>query len=144
MMKFYISFFILFTFSVASYGQIDSEEIGFAIPAVESEDPKDDPELIIEPAPEAEEAKPNEDSNAEEDREHKRRRIRILASESRLVGRVSRTIGTGSERRKLNAMLNQLEFKTKKMVDRGMDSSNLLGALSEEVSPHDEAEEMER
>ncbi|WP_282067879.1 hypothetical protein [Olleya namhaensis] len=65
MMKFYISFFILFTFSVATYGQIDSEEIGFAIPAVESEDPKDDPELIIEPAPEAEEAKPNEDSNTE-------------------------------------------------------------------------------
>ena len=65
MMKFYISFFILFTFSVASYGQIDSEEIGFVIPAVESEDPKDDPELIIEPAPEAEEAKPNEDSNTE-------------------------------------------------------------------------------
>lgn len=64
-MKFYISFFILFTFSVATYGQIDSEEIGFAIPAVESEDPKDDPELIIEPAPEAEEAKPNEDSNTE-------------------------------------------------------------------------------
>ncbi|WP_281846382.1 hypothetical protein [Olleya namhaensis] len=65
MMKFYISFFILFTFSVATYGQIDSEEIGFAIPAVESEDPKDDPELIIEPAPEAEEAKPNADSNTE-------------------------------------------------------------------------------
>ena len=65
MMKFYISFFILFTFSVATYGQIDSEEIGFAIPAVESEDPEDDPELIIQPAPEAEEAKPNEDSNTE-------------------------------------------------------------------------------
>ncbi|WP_272022602.1 hypothetical protein [Olleya namhaensis] len=64
-MKFYISFFILFTFSVATYGQIDSEEIGFAIPAVESEDPNDDPELIIEPAPEAEEAQPKDNSNTE-------------------------------------------------------------------------------
>ncbi|WP_157823434.1 hypothetical protein [Olleya sp. 1-3] len=65
MMKFYISFFILFTLSVASYGQIDGEGVGLVIPAVESEDPKDDPELIIEPAPETEEAQPKDNSNTE-------------------------------------------------------------------------------
>ncbi|PKG50815.1 hypothetical protein CXF54_10615 [Olleya sp. 1-3] len=64
-MKFYISFFILFTLSVASYGQIDGEGVGLVIPAVESEDPKDDPELIIEPAPETEEAQPKDNSNTE-------------------------------------------------------------------------------
>ncbi|SFJ39439.1 hypothetical protein [Olleya namhaensis] len=64
-MKFYISFFILFTFSVTTYGQIDGEGVGLVIPAVESEDPKDDPELIIEPAPETEEAQPKDNSNTE-------------------------------------------------------------------------------
>ncbi|QXP58710.1 hypothetical protein [Olleya sp. HaHaR_3_96] len=64
-MKFYISFLILFFISLSSYAQIDSENNGFAIPAVESEDPKDDPELIIEPAPEAEEAKPDDNNDNE-------------------------------------------------------------------------------
>ena len=82
-------------------------------------------------------------SEAEEARENKRRRIRVLASEKRLLGRVSRTCGTGSERRKINMMLNQLEFN-KETFDRRMDISNLIGALDEEMSPHDEAEEMER
>lgn len=64
-MKFYISFFILFSISLFGYAQIDSESNGFAIPAIESEDPKDDPELIIEPAPEAETVKPDAANNNE-------------------------------------------------------------------------------
>jgi len=64
-MKFYISFLILFFISLSSYAQIDSENNGFAIPAMESEDPKDDPELIIEPAPEAEEVKPDDTNDNE-------------------------------------------------------------------------------
>merc|ERR1712086_474798 len=79
----------------------------------------------------------------EKEQDNKRRRLRVLASEKRLLGRVSRTYGTGSERRKLNAMLNHLEFN-KETFDRRMDISNLIGALDEEISPHDEAEEMER
>merc|ERR1712086_1026255 len=79
----------------------------------------------------------------EKEQDNKRRRLRVLASEKRLLGKVSRTCGTGSERRKLNAMLNQLEFN-KETFDRRMDISNLIGALDGEISPHDEAEEMER
>lgn len=49
-MKIYISFLLLFFISVSGFSQIDRENIGFAIPAEETEDPKDDPELIIEPS----------------------------------------------------------------------------------------------
>lgn len=62
-MKFYISFLILFSVSLCGYAQIDSQNNGFAIPAIESEDPKNDPELIIEPAPEAETVKPDTADN---------------------------------------------------------------------------------
>ncbi|WP_397362721.1 hypothetical protein [Olleya sp. R77988] len=62
-MKFYIAFLLLFTFSIASYAQIDSENNGIAIPAIESDDPEDDPELITEPSIEAEEVKPNDNDN---------------------------------------------------------------------------------
>lgn len=51
-MKFYISFLILFTVSLSAYAQFDNENNGFAIPAEETMDPKDDPELIYEPIPE--------------------------------------------------------------------------------------------
>ncbi|MBL7558951.1 hypothetical protein JAO71_03960 [Olleya sp. YSTF-M6] len=64
-MKFYISLFILLTLSTVSFAQIDSDNNGFAIPAIESDDPEDDPELIIDPAPEAIDVKPDEDSNNE-------------------------------------------------------------------------------
>ena len=89
--------------------------------------------------------KRDETVEAEDDKEqeNKRRRLRVLASEKRVLGRVSRTCGTGSERRKVNAMLNQLEFN-KETFDRRMDISNLIGALDEEMSPHEEAEEMQR
>ncbi|RAJ16158.1 hypothetical protein [Olleya aquimaris] len=59
-MKFYISFLLLFTVSLSSFAQIDSENRSIAIPAIESEDPKDDPELITEPSIEAEEVKPDD------------------------------------------------------------------------------------
>lgn len=59
-MKFYISFLLLFTISLSSYAQIDSENRSIAIPAIESEDPEDDPELITEPSIEAEEVKPDD------------------------------------------------------------------------------------
>ena len=88
-------------------------------------------------------SKRDKDGIVEEERENKRRRLRVLASEKRLLGRVSRTCGPGSERRKINMMLNQLEFN-KETFDRRMDISNLIRALDEEMSPHDEAEEMER
>jgi len=84
----------------------------------------------------------------EKEQDNKRRRLRVLASEKRLLGRVSRNYGTGSERRKLNAMLNHLEWnrgvESQETFDRRMDISSLIGALDEEISPHDEAEEMER
>ncbi len=62
-MKFYISFLILFSCTLIGYAQIDSKNNGFAIPAIETEDPKEDPELIIEPAPEAAEIKPDDTKN---------------------------------------------------------------------------------
>ena len=87
--------------------------------------------------------KRDEIDEAEEERVNKRRRRRVLASEKRLLGRVSRTCGTGSERRKMNMVLNKLEFN-KETFDRRTDISKLIGALDEEISPHEEAEEMGR
>ena len=89
--------------------------------------------------------KRDDSDKAEDERkqENKRRRLRVLASEKRILGRITRTFGTGSERRKVNAILNQLE-SNKSTFDRKMDISNLIGALDEEPSPHEEAEEMER
>lgn len=63
-MKILISFLIFFSISVSSFSQIDSERIGIAIPAEETEDPKDDPELIIEPVEEEEnDIKPDDSEN---------------------------------------------------------------------------------
>lgn len=63
-MKILISFLIFFSISVSSFSQIDSERIGIAIPAEETEDPKDDPELIIEPVEEDKnDIKPDDSDN---------------------------------------------------------------------------------
>lgn len=63
-MKILISFLIFFSISVSSFSQIDSERIGIAIPAEDTEDPKDDPELIIEPVEEEEnDIKPDDSDN---------------------------------------------------------------------------------
>lgn len=63
-MKILISLLIFFSISVSSFSQIDSERIGIAIPAEETEDPKDDPELIIEPVEEKEnDIKPDDSDN---------------------------------------------------------------------------------
>lgn len=63
-MKILISFLIFFSISVSSFSQIDSERIGIAIPAEDTEDPKDDPELIIEPVEEEEnDIKPDDSYN---------------------------------------------------------------------------------
>lgn len=64
-MKFYISFLLIFTFSLTTYAQVDRESTGFAIPAEDTEDPNDDPELIIEPSIDENEVKPNENSENE-------------------------------------------------------------------------------
>ena len=63
-MKILISFLIFFSITVSSFSQIDSERIGIAIPAEDTEDPKDDPELIIEPVEEEEnDIKPDDNDN---------------------------------------------------------------------------------
>ena len=66
--------------------------------------------------------KRDDSDKAEDERkqENKRRRLRVLASEKRILGRITRTFGTGSERRKVNAILNQLE-SNKSTFDRKMD-----------------------
>ena len=63
-MKILISFLIFFSISVSSFSQIDSERIGIAIPAEDTEDPKDDPELIIQPVEEQQnDIKPDDNDN---------------------------------------------------------------------------------
>lgn len=49
-MKFRLLFIITFLFALSLQAQIDNENNSFAIPAEEVEDPKEDPELIIQPA----------------------------------------------------------------------------------------------
>ena len=85
----------------------------------------------------------NDKIEGERERENKRRRLRVLASERNILGKVPQTCRTRPERRTINAVLNQLEFD-RCAPDREMDISSLIGALDKELSPHDESEEMER
>ena len=85
------------------------------------------------------------EEDAEKTRDQKRRKLRLLASEKRILGNVYRSKDCGSSRRKLNAMLNALEFGDKALHDRKWDISNIIGAMEkEEPTPHDESEELDR
>lgn len=61
-MKYFLSILLLFFVSQSVFSQIDSDNKSIAIPAIETDDPEDDPELIVEPvkvkAPKAEEKAP--------------------------------------------------------------------------------------
>ena len=80
-----------------------------------------------------------------ESRDVKKRRLQVMASEKRLLGQIARHVGTSSERRKMNAMLMELEYGTGVKRERKWDISNIIGALEAECdSPHEEGEELER
>ena len=87
----------------------------------------------------------NNEAGRDDDREVKKRRLRVLASEKRLLGRVSMNYETGSARRKINLMLNTLEFGAQHTSTKQFDISSMIGALTDdEATPHDEWVEMER
>ena len=79
----------------------------------------------------------------ESERDKKRRKIQVLMSEKRLLGRISHMRSYDSNRRKINTMLNNLEFKQQSGHKVVTDISNIIGALSkgEEETPHDEEDE---
>ena len=84
-----------------------------------------------------------EEPKEEPERERKRRKLPLLMSERRLLGRVSHMRSYDSNRRKINAMLNQLEFKQPASHKIVTDISNIIGALDkhDEETPHDEEDE---
>ena len=77
------------------------------------------------------------------ERDQKRRKLQMLMSEKRLLGRVSHLRSYESNRQKLNTMLNHLEFKQPTGHKVVIDISNIIGALDkkEEETPHDEDED---
>ena len=66
-----------------------------------------------------------------------------MASEKRLLGRISRVKSEESNRRKLNMMLNDTEFGKRRTRDTITDASDIIGALEkcEEAHPHDEEDQ---
>ena len=69
----------------------------------------------------------------------------MMASEKRLLERTQRVRSSGSARRKLNAMLNALEFGPRVRAEIAFDVSQIIGAVQDEgASPHDEEAELER
>ena len=91
---------------------------------------------------ETKEDEPKQDN----DREIKKRRLRVLMSEKRILGHICNIRSHESNRRKLNTMLNQLEFKGPTESRTVTDISNIIGALekSEEMHPHDNDDELWR
>ena len=78
----------------------------------------------------------------ESERDKKRRKLQMLMSEKRLLGRVSHMRSYESNRRKINTMLNSLEYDKPLAHDRVIDISNIIGAIQEGEydNPDDEME----
>ena len=136
-----------------------------AFAKVDNDEDDETPDLVIEPPEEDEDRKRCreedyvEDANSaanipptgkvaseaiEQEKTSKRRKLNLMASERRLLARVSPNRAQLSSRAALYKMLNQLEYgpnETLKTKDRGSktDISAIIGALQDpEPTPHDD------
>ena len=82
----------------------------------------------------------NDTTADERERDNKRRRLQVLSSEN-VILRTLRTVGVGSESLKVNVMLRQLDFDND-TSEHCMDISNLVRAVDDKMSPHEEVKEM--
>lgn len=137
--------------------EVEVQQDAFA--KVDNDEDDETPDLVIEPPEEDEDRKrcreddhkEDADSDAKVDGEaagqentSKRRKLRFMASERRLLARVSTNRAQLSNRAALHKILNQLEYgldEKSKTRGRGSktDISAIIGALRDpEPTPHDE------